>query len=196
MVPLIFTDRSVGLMSLAAVAVWMGVEYWLAVRDRGHVHERQDQGSIRVLAISCSLAWILCWVIAFRVPSTALPGDPWYWVIAGSIIILLGVWLRVWSVRTLGRFFRRTVMVQGAHRVIEDGPYRYLRHPSYTGFLLSTLGLGFVLGNWLGLVVMLIIVFLAFQQRILVEEAVLSRELGESYQAFMKRTKRLIPFVY
>jgi protein-S-isoprenylcysteine O-methyltransferase Ste14 len=110
--------------------------------------------------------------------------------------MLLGTWLRIWSVRTLGRFFRRTVMVQGVHRVIQEGPYRLVRHPSYTGFLVSTFGFALAFGNWLALIVLFSIVFLAFLQRIAVEESVLARELGEPYQAYMKQTKRLIPYFY
>lgn len=196
MTPLVFTNEIAGGLSLAAFAMWMAVEYWLVTRDRGQVHERQDQGSKRVLLLSCWFALLLCITLAILVRSARLPGNPWIPLLLGNACILLGVWLRVWSVRTLGRFFRRTVMVQGAHRVIQEGPYAYIRHPSYSGFLLSAFGVGLLFGNWLALVVLFIIVFLAFLQRIAVEEGVLSRELGEPYQSYIKRSKRLIPFLY
>jgi len=196
MLPLVFTDRVAGSISLAAFMVWMGVEYWLVVRERGQAHDRQDQGSKRILVISCWLALVLELALALVVRRAALPGDPWIWVTVGCSFMLAGTWLRWWAVRTLGRFFRRTVMVQGAHRVIQEGPYRTVRHPSYSGFLVSTFGFGLVFGNWLALLVMFAIVFLAFLQRIAVEEGVLSRELGEPYIAYMRGTKRLIPYLY
>jgi protein-S-isoprenylcysteine O-methyltransferase Ste14 len=196
MLPLIFTDKVAGGLSLAAYAVWMSVEYWLIVRERGQVHDRQDQGSKRVLILACWIALLLCVTLAIVVRSATFPGNPWIPVAIGVVMVLFGAWLRVWSVRTLGRFFRRTVMVQGAHRVIQEGPYKYIRHPSYTGFLLSAVGIGLLFGNWLGLIVLTVIVFLAFLQRIVLEEAVLARELGEPYQTYMKRSSRLIPFIY
>lgn len=196
MLPLVFIDPIAGAVSGAAFAVWMGTEYWLVLRERGQVHDRQDQGSKRVLVFSCWLALALGLTIACGVRSATLPGNPWIWVTFGSVLMLLGLWLRVWSVRTLGRFFRRTVMVQGVHRVIQEGPYRLVRHPSYTGFLVSTFGFGLAFGNWLALIVQFSIVFLAFLQRIAVEESVLARELGEPYQAYMRHSKRLIPYFY
>lgn len=196
MVPFVFADKTAGTLSLAAYVLWLGVEYWLIVRDRGLAHERQDQGSKRVLVIACWLALALCITLAVVVRSAAFPGNPWIPVVLGIMFILLGIWLRIWSVKTLGRFFRRTVMVQGAHRVIQEGPYKYIRHPSYTGFLISAFGLGLMFGNWLGLLVLFAIIFLAFLQRIAVEEGVLARELGAPYQEYMQHTKRLIPFIY
>lgn len=196
MLPFVFTNEFAGGLSLGAYVLWMGVEYWLVVRDQGQVHDRQDQGSKRVLILACWIAFMLCVALSILVRSAQLEMDPWIPIGVGVICILLGLWLRVWAVRTLGRFFRRTVMVQGAHRVVQEGPYRFIRHPSYTGFLLSGIGIGLIFGNWLGLVVLFMIVFLAFLQRIAVEEGVMLRELGEPYQAYMKRTKRLVPFLY
>jgi protein-S-isoprenylcysteine O-methyltransferase Ste14 len=196
MLPFVFRDEIAAGLSLGAFFLWLCVEYWLVVRDRGHVHARQDHGSKRVLIISCWAALALGITLSLVVPSASFKTHPWTPVGLGVTLMVFGVSLRLWSVRVLGRFFRRTVMVQGVHRVIQDGPYRFVRHPSYTGFLLASMGLSLVLANWLALVVQFAIVFLAFLQRIAVEEGVLSAELGEPYQSYMKRTKRLIPFMY
>ena len=75
------------------------------------------------------------------------------------------------------------------------GPYRLIRHPSYTGLLITLLGLGFIYANWLSLLVLMGCSLLGLSYRIHVEEHVLKAHLGERYQEYMRRTKRLIPFV-
>ncbi len=76
------------------------------------------------------------------------------------------------------------------------GPYRIVRHPSYTGALMAFLGLALCLANWASLAVLLVQIFLVFRWRVHVEEAALIDALGEPYRDYMKRTKRLIPGVY
>ena len=97
---------------------------------------------------------------------------------------------------TLGRFFRYTVVVDADHRVVEDGPYRRLRHPSYTGLLMAALGVGIALANWLAIAACLVPALIGFSLRLLHEERVLAAELGEPYRAYMRRTRRLIPGVW
>jgi len=80
--------------------------------------------------------------------------------------------------------------------VIEAGPYRFIRHPSYTGFLITLLGFGLSLtNNWLSLLVIMGCALIGFIYRIYVEERVLQAHLGQPYQEYMQRTKRLIPFL-
>ena len=87
-------------------------------------------------------------------------------------------------------------MIQKGHRVVKSGPYRYVRHPSYIGLLLVTLGVAIGMGNWIGLILMVLIVFIALRKRIILEEKVLQKSLGGEYQSYIKNTKKLIPFIY
>jgi protein-S-isoprenylcysteine O-methyltransferase Ste14 len=87
------------------------------------------------------------------------------------------------------------VAIAPEQTVIETGPYRLIRHPSYTGLLIILLGYGFCLTNWLSLLVLMGCSLLGFWYRIYVEEQVLQAQLGQRYQEYMRRTKRLIPFV-
>jgi protein-S-isoprenylcysteine O-methyltransferase len=96
----------------------------------------------------------------------------------------------------LGRFFTVNVAIAANHRLIDTGPYRFVRHPSYTGALMALLGLALCLANWVSLAVMLIPVFLVFLRRMHVEEGVLLQALGDQYRDYMHRTKRLIPAIY
>jgi protein-S-isoprenylcysteine O-methyltransferase Ste14 len=107
-----------------------------------------------------------------------------------------GIALRVWGVATLGRFFRRVVVVQEGHHVVTAGPYHWLRHPAYAGNLLSYLGLGVALGNWLSIGACVAIPVVAHLPRIQVEEATLTEALGEEYRAYARRTARLIPRIW
>jgi protein-S-isoprenylcysteine O-methyltransferase Ste14 len=75
------------------------------------------------------------------------------------------------------------------------GPYRLIRHPSYTGLLILFLGYGLCLTNWLSLLVLMGCALIGLGYRINVEEHVLEARLGQPYHEYMRRTKRLIPFV-
>jgi protein-S-isoprenylcysteine O-methyltransferase Ste14 len=125
-----------------------------------------------------------------------LPGAGWPSLVIGVVLTWSGLLLRVWAVRTLGRFFQRTVMVHEQHPVIDTGPYRRLRHPSYTGMLLVTLGVGISLGNWLSVAACIVFPLIGLLTRIGVEEAVLERELGEPYRRYEARTHRLVPGIW
>jgi protein-S-isoprenylcysteine O-methyltransferase Ste14 len=90
----------------------------------------------------------------------------------------------------LGRFFTRDVATQTGQTVVQDGPYRFIRHPAYSGTLLTLLGIGLTLGNWLALLVVLI------SYRVRVEEQALVDALGEPYRVYMRGARRFIPFVW
>jgi protein-S-isoprenylcysteine O-methyltransferase len=104
--------------------------------------------------------------------------------------------LRWYSVAVLGRYFTFDVAIQDDQRLVEAGPYRYLRHPSYSGALLSLLGFGLSIGNWAGLAASLACLSFAYAYRIPIEESVLVSALGETYKRYQKRTWRLVPFLF
>lgn len=172
---------------------WAIFELVLAVRTRA---EGSDDRSFVPLTLSVLAGLGLGVVAATQAGSLSLPGPSWWPVALGLAVFAAGLALRVWAVHELGRFFRFTVVVQADHRVIDTGPYRRIRHPSYTGLLLAELGLGIALGTWLSIPACLVPPLLAFVLRIRSEERVLARELGEPYRSYMQRTRRLIPGVW
>jgi protein-S-isoprenylcysteine O-methyltransferase len=107
-----------------------------------------------------------------------------------------GLILRWWAIVTLGRFFTVDVTIERDHELVERGPFRWVRHPSYTGVLLAFLGWALTLRNWAAIAVVLVPIFVAFLRRMNVEEDALSRALGKRYREYMKRTNRLVPFLY
>jgi protein-S-isoprenylcysteine O-methyltransferase Ste14 len=115
---------------------------------------------------------------------------------AGVVLFVAGLILRWWAIITLGRFFTVDVTIEKDHELVEQGPFCAVRHPSYTGVLLAFAGLALSLCNWAALLVIVLPIGAAFIHRMNVEEDALSRALGARYDEYMKRTKRLVPFIY
>lgn len=156
----------------------------------------QDAGTRMFFAVGIVPGVLGGWLIAQRVTTFAIPGDPWLTFAIGCVISLAGIALRRWSIFVLGRFFTRDVMIREGHTVVSNGPYRLLRHPSYTGIMLAMLGYGVMLENWLSLVVAAAGFCVAVLPRIHHEERVLEAGLGAPYREFERTRKRLIPLVW
>jgi len=156
----------------------------------------EDRGTKRLIVVSAAAALLLGVLAARRVPSLDLPGAGWGWFTLGLVLVWAGFGLRIWAIVTLGRFFRRVVVVQAEHVVVRSGPYRYVRHPAYAGNLLLYAGLGFALENLLSLAVLVIVPLAGHLPRIRVEEAELTRGLGEPYRLYATETSRLVPGVW
>jgi protein-S-isoprenylcysteine O-methyltransferase Ste14 len=135
-------------------------------------------------------------LLAKGVPGATLPGSPWLWVVLGCAVGLAGVTLRWWAIRTLGKQFTRNLQVGSDHELVVAGPYRYVRHPSYTGAILMLAGVGLGLGNALSLAACLVLPAIGYIQRISREEELLQRELGEPYAEYASQRRRLVPGVY
>ena len=145
---------------------------------------------VPVMAVSVIAA---LWLVRFRWAATG--GGPAVAVV-GELVAVAGIGLRVWAIVTLDRFFTFIVGIAADHRVVQRGPYRMLRHPGYSGALLTLLGIGIVLGNWLSLLVIFLPSALALGVRIQVEERTLAHALGSEYRDYADRTARLIPGIW
>jgi protein-S-isoprenylcysteine O-methyltransferase len=184
------------------VAFWLSFAAWILTelaiwsRDRAKVKGRRDD-RFSMLAIGVSIG--LANSLAFNGPRLLgwrIPAPPQLLAALGIMLIWAGIALRLWSVRTLGRFFRVTVTVQDDHRLVDTGPYRRLRNPSYTGALITMAGVGLALGNWLSLAAMVLIPMLGFGWRIRVEEASLAARFGKDYEAYRSRRWALVPPIW
>ena len=114
----------------------------------------------------------------------------------GLIVMLLGIVLRVWSIRTLGKHFSSLVMMQNQHELIQAGPYKVIRHPSYTGAILAVIGSALILQAFYSLLVIIPLLSWAYRSRIDAEEMTLSSYFGDEYRSYRKHTKKLIPFIW
>jgi len=184
-------------------AVWLAFELGLLVRDRlrGRGGTGRDRGTralnFALIVVSVAVANALTSVIGkhspLRIPGAGAHGWP---IITGLVIIWLGLVVRAWAVVVLGRWFVTTVEVQAGQAVVSRGPYRWVRHPSYTGLLLIAAGFGLAFSTWPGLLVCLVLPTATMLRRIQVEEAELTQVLGDPYRAYRDHTKRLVPGVW
>jgi protein-S-isoprenylcysteine O-methyltransferase Ste14 len=117
-----------------------------------------------------------------------------FWV--GIALILIGIVIRAAAILTLRRYFTVQVTIQDSHELIDRGLYRFIRHPSYTGALISFIGLGFAFGSWLSLAIIAVAALIGFGYRIRVEEQALIGHFGDRYRDYASRTKRLVPGIY
>jgi len=153
----------------------------------------KDASSLRVLWLVILVCVWLSIQVHSHWPGAALPS--WCTSI-GVLLFAGGIFLRWYSIIHLGRFFTINVAIAADHQLIDTGPYRFIRHPSYTGALLTFIGFGMVLRNWASLLLVSLPIALAFLYRIKVEERALIQALGQRYLDYAKRTNRVIPFVY
>ena len=156
----------------------------------------QDRGSMGILI---GLQWggiALNFLLGGLFPAAAITWQRTALFSAGVILILLGVALRWYAIWILGRYFTRDVAVSADQKVVQIGPYRYMRHPAYSGTFLTILGVGLAMTNWASLVALLTCVFLGHMYRVSVEEKALSQTIGQPYVEYMHRTRRFIPFVF
>ena len=100
------------------------------------------------------------------------------------------------AVATLKQQFTTKVSIIERHKIVEQGVYKIIRHPAYLGYLASLLGIGLVLGNWVGLMALVVLPLLGILYRIHVEESVLLSYFGSAYQEYANRTKRLLPRIW
>lgn len=180
---------------VATLAVWAAVEASLMVRDlaRGKGGTTRDRGT-RSLLIA---GWLVAFVAAMWIAEQFGPTSNWrlarWHAAAGLLVMWIGLAVRIWAVIALGSAFRTTVEVDAGQPVVDRGPYRLVRHPSYTGILLTAVAYGVTLGNWLSVLILLAIPLGTMLRRIAVEEATLTEVIGQPYVAYMERTKRLVP---
>ncbi|MEY2604079.1 MAG: hypothetical protein QOH31_1870 [Verrucomicrobiota bacterium] len=169
--------------------------YLLAARRGRGAITSDDRGTL-------SWAWMLIlgsclfgFLVAGRLPFLQWPRVLWIVAVA-DLLILAGFSIRLWAIRHLGEFFTVDVGVQRDHRVVQDGPYRFVRHPSYSGGLIAMTGIACLTFNWLGFIVIVGCCLAAYMIRISVEENVLMNSLGDDYRRYAARTKRLIPWIF
>ena len=152
--------------------------------------------SLGVLIVVLGGSLVGALIIAARIPTTAIPFGRWAFFVVGIAVMALGIALRIWAVVVLGRSFTVEVRVREGQQVVDRGPYRVVRHPSYTGLLAVFLGTGIALDDWLALIVAIVPPVLAIAYRIRVEEAALVEVIGDPYRRYMTGRKRLLPGVW
>jgi len=115
--------------------------------------------------------------------------------VTGVCLFLLGVYIRITAIRTLGKYFLTNLGALQNHRLVKHGVYKYIRHPAYLGTFLFGSGITLFFSSLFGFLLM-VGLLLSYLYRIKNEEHMLIQIFGEEYQEYKKRTKKVIPFIY
>ncbi len=174
--------------------VWVFFEARQGMRRRSEATSA-DRGSAIAIRVSVLVAGLGAAAVKRSLPSAAI-GTQTVAASIGLVVLWCGIGLRVWSFRTLGRYFTFRVQTSQDQPVIAAGPYRVIRHPGYAGLIVAVVGIGFAINNWASLVVLTSAITAGLVYRIRVEERALSRDLGGRYQRYAASRKRLVPFVW
>jgi protein-S-isoprenylcysteine O-methyltransferase Ste14 len=177
-------------------SIWLISEIVLnrVFRSGENDKKNADKNSLDHIWLTIILAACLS-IIIFSYSIVPIFSNSKYRVI-GLLLIIIGMTIRFIAVFTLGKMFTVDVTIRKDHKVRKDGIYRCLRHPSYAGSLLSFIGFGLHLNNWLSLFVITIPMFIVFIMRIKIEENLLVSQFGSDYTEYKKGSYRLIPFIY
>jgi protein-S-isoprenylcysteine O-methyltransferase len=184
---------------LAAILFWASLGVWILAGRRGRRGAREvrrDRGTVALIVGSIGLAIGLGRAAADFVPALAIPGPRWVPFVLGLLLVWTGVGLALWATRTLGRFYRPVVTIYEDHEVVTTGPYRHVRHPIYAGAMVVMVGVGIALGNWLSLIVCVLLPLAAYVVRIRVEEVALEDALGDRYRSYEQGKARLVPGIW
>ena len=167
-------------------------------RSRGVKVVRSDRGRLEIVLLT--LAWLaffvpLVWVVApvFAFADYSLRPVP---LSAGVVCLAMGLWLFARSHADLGTNWSLTLEVREKHQLVTEGVYRSLRHPMYSSLLLYSIGQALVVPNWIagpsyGVAMALLLVF-----RLGPEERMMLEQFGKDYEAYMGRSKRLVPGIW
>jgi protein-S-isoprenylcysteine O-methyltransferase len=181
-----------------AVYVWAFLPEWKVVqggREGAKDANSKDSGSLKVILGGMWAALIIAYPLAF-VKAWAFP-QRWQLplFVVGVLLIVIGSVLRRYCWRTLGKYFTGDVKARPDQPVITSGPYRWVRHPSYTAGMIMFIGIGLALGSWFSFALLTIATIATYSYRVAVEERVLLETIGEPYGSYMKQRKRFIPYI-
>jgi protein-S-isoprenylcysteine O-methyltransferase Ste14 len=195
--PLPYSDLGARIAFAVVLGIFVVLEQRTRLKSRRNRHgAREDRGSLLVVIVAVAAGVAGGCVVAARVPSAAIPDARWPIFVLGVALMCAGIALRQWAIVLLGQFFTVDIRVHTEQTVVERGPYRRLRHPAYTGLIVTFLGIGLALGNWAALGLMLVVPTAGLVVRIRVEERALLDGLGEPYRRFAATRSRLIPGIW
>jgi protein-S-isoprenylcysteine O-methyltransferase len=181
-----------------AVYIWAFLPEWKVVQggiEGVKGSDSRDGGSLRVLLGGMWIALLIAFGLAFVRAWLFPPGARLPLFAVGLSLITLGSLLRRYCFRTLGQYFTGDVRARSDQPVIRAGPYRLVRHPSYTAGMMMFIGIGLALGSWFSFILLTIATIATYYYRVVVEERALLDAIGEPYRSYMKETKRFIPYI-
>ena len=181
------TALAIALFAISGVSLFAGGNVSPGVRE--------DRGNRWVLVAFGVLGLLDCYLPAYtdRIEFWTIDGDTIRWL--GVVLFTAGGLLRLWPVFVLGNRFSGLVAIQPGHTLVTSGVYGVIRHPSYLGLLVNSLGWGLAFRSGVG-VLLTVLTMLPLLARIRAEERLLRSQFGDEYDAYCARTSRLIPGIY
>jgi protein-S-isoprenylcysteine O-methyltransferase Ste14 len=189
-------------MSLQKIYIYISVIWLLSEIILAVVKRDKSAKSSGLDKLSLPFLWlIICSSIIpgiyFGIKGIGRVNINGYWITIISIsLIIIGLVIRWVAILSLRHYFTVNISIQENHRIIDTGIYKYIRHPAYTGSLISFLGLGLSFSSWLSMLIVFIPVTFAFIYRIHYEEKALTQAFGAKYLEYSIRTWRLVPGIY
>ena len=177
-------------------AIWGLSEFLISrfLRSTATDKKNMDSNSLKFIwlgiVVSLTLAIYITSNYNFPISDTAVIKY------AGLSLIIIGIVLRLIIVKSLGSLFTADVTIRQNHTLKTDGFYQFLRHPSYSASLLSFVGFGISLNNWISLLIVIVAILIVFLNRIKIEEKALIEFFGQEYIEYKKSTRALIPFAF
>jgi protein-S-isoprenylcysteine O-methyltransferase Ste14 len=183
--------------ALVVLTLMLLVMAAVASRSSGNLSpgEREDRGNRWVIPALSVIGFLEAFLPAYtdRIDFWTIDGEGIRWL--GVALFGLGGALRLWPVFVLGHRFSGLVAIQTGHRLVTDGIYGVIRHPSYLGLLVTSLGWALAFRSSVGLLLTLASTLVVIG-RISAEEKLLSSHFGPEYEDYRRRTSRLIPGIY
>jgi protein-S-isoprenylcysteine O-methyltransferase Ste14 len=177
-------------------SVWLISEIIINRLFRADTRNKKDldRNSVKIIwrIIGTANIMAICFVVFTKIQISRSILLPYL----GLVVIIAGMIIRFTAVVSLGKLFTVNVNISENHRIVQHGIYRFIRHPSYLGAIISFAGFGLSLNNWLSLIIILILIPGVMIYRIKIEEKVLVEQFGDEYLQYMKTTYRLVPWLW
>ena len=184
------------ILFISVYFIWLLSEILLnrLLHSKATDRKNADKNSLSILWITIMASVFIAVYISMRFYLPIFKNYKFEYI--GIAIILIGMVLRFIAINSLGKFFTVDVTIRQNHALKKDGIYKYLRHPSYFASVLSFIGMGISLNNWVSLLLITVAIITVFIIRIRVEEKVLIEQFGPEYLEYKKKTSGFIPFIY
>jgi protein-S-isoprenylcysteine O-methyltransferase Ste14 len=195
--PLPYANSGAKVAFFGLIAIWVAAELRVRLRSRHNQRSASPEwSSFVVVALTFGVGLVGGFHAATKVESASIDFARWPIFIVGAVLAAAGIAFRQWAIAVLGAFFTVQVRVTPGQGVVESGPYRLVAHPSYTGLVMTFVGIGLMLGNWLSIACLTLVPAIGLVIRIRVEERAMVAGIGEPYRRFLATRARLVPGVW
>lgn len=184
-----FTQTFLGLV----LFLWVIVEYRIVIRQNKRPLKK-DLKSILLFAV-ITIIFTIVSIALLQYKASNITHHKKLLFYSGIFIIVLGIIFRQYCVHLMGTAYVATLQIQTKPKLITNGPFKFIRHPCYTGFMVSLWGLGLSLLNLYLFVLLIIFSICVFLIQIHIEEIELKKFFGKEYEEYAKTTKKLMPYI-